>query len=881
MQSRFRAREMPADAAETPALRRGKAPDAPGLRLHAARAALAWERLWPRLWPAVGVAGLFLAAALFGLPPLLPGWLHLLVLLATAGGVGWLAVTRLRGFRWPGVEEGRRRLERDSALAHRPLATLRDGRATGDGDPVADALWQMAQERARRQVRDLRLNAPHPNLLARDPWALRIALGLVLLVAASVARDDWSERLGLALQPRIAGLGPAAPASLDVWITPPDYTGLPPVFLTRQPVPAAGTEGDGADAAPAAPVDIPVGSTLLARVSGGSGTPELEIDGSATPFTGVAGGGFQIDRPVGAGQRLSVTQRGRELGAWNIRVVPDMGPGIAFRTPPAATERHATRIDYTAADDYGVARAVAVLTLAAETAPGIDRTPLELPLPLPGVTPRQVAATGFTDLTPHPWAGLPVSIRLEATDGAGQTGRSAEQPFVLPERPFSHPVAQAIIAERRRLTLGGDGVRDPVSRALSDISARPDGYRGDLSVFMGLRSAVARLRRNQEPDALASVQDTLWETALRVEDGGLSLAERDLRDAQRELMEALDRNAPDEEIDRLMQQLQQAMQQFMDALEEKVREAMERGEMPPEMPDMPNLQSMDRQGLEQMMERMRELAQTGSREAARQMLSQLQQMMENLRTGQTGNQQQQGQEAARQAMEMMQQLQDLAQRQQELMDETFRQSGEAQDEMLPPDMPLPGMQGPNRQPGQPQPGQPRPGQPGQAGPQGGDPAGMAADQEALRRELGDLMRRFGEMGGEIPSPLGRAERAMRDAGEALEQGLPGQAVPSQGQAVDQLQQGLETMVEQMQQQMMAAAGMRPGQRPQAGRQPGRDPLGRQLPGQGMFNTDRVKIPEEGDVQRSREILEELRRRAGEPDRPKLERDYIERLLDRF
>ena len=34
----------------------------------AARAALTWERVWPALWPATGIAGLFIAAALFGLP---------------------------------------------------------------------------------------------------------------------------------------------------------------------------------------------------------------------------------------------------------------------------------------------------------------------------------------------------------------------------------------------------------------------------------------------------------------------------------------------------------------------------------------------------------------------------------------------------------------------------------------------------------------------------------------------------------------------------------------------------------------------------------------------------------------------------------------------
>jgi hypothetical protein len=43
----------------------------------------------------------------------------------------------------------------------------------------------------------------------------------------------------------------------------------------------------------------------------------------------------------------------------------------------------------------------------------------------------------------------------------------------------------------------------------------------------------------------------------------------------------------------------------------------------------------------------------------------------------------------------------------------------------------------------------------------------------------------------------------------------------------------------------------------------------------------VEIPSESDVQRARRILDELRRRAGERNRPALERDYIDRLLKQF
>ena len=43
----------------------------------------------------------------------------------------------------------------------------------------------------------------------------------------------------------------------------------------------------------------------------------------------------------------------------------------------------------------------------------------------------------------------------------------------------------------------------------------------------------------------------------------------------------------------------------------------------------------------------------------------------------------------------------------------------------------------------------------------------------------------------------------------------------------------------------------------------------------------VKVPEERDLQRARDILEELRRRLSDMGRPQIELDYIERLLKRF
>jgi hypothetical protein len=114
---------------------------------------------------------------------------------------------------------------------------------------------------------------------------------------------------------------------------------------------------------------------------------------------------------------------------------------------------------------------------------------------------------------------------------------------------------------------------------------------------------------------------------------------------------------------------------------------------------------------------------------------------------------------------------------------------------------------------------------------------------------------------------------MRDAERALRQGQPSAAVPSQTQAVDNLRQGIRALGEQL----MHGSGMSAG----GGGSGGRDPLGRLLPGQGTPDTTTVQLPDQRDLQRAREILDELRRRAGQRERPRLELDYIDRLLRQY
>lgn len=826
-------------------------------RLRLARAALWWERVWPAAWPALAIVGAFAVLALFDVLPLLPGAAHAGILalfglgLAAALAWGWRAAAA--GAR-PDRLAARRRLEVSSGLPHRPLEALGD-RPSAPLDGPARTLWEAHQRRMAAAVRRLRVGWPQAGLARRDPWGLRSVLAMLLLLGAIDAGADWPDRVARAFLPAFTSGPPAVATTFDLWLTPPEYTGLAPQFLRS---------GDRST------IEVPTGSALLAQVHGGSAVPRLAIDGEARTFDAVDKENFRLGATLTGGKALTLSQGGTELGRWGISVIPDNPPTIAFAAPPKATPRAALRLDYRAGDDYGVEKVKAVIRRQDGRSDGAGKDAkagaIELELPLPGLHLKDAEATSYHDLSPHPWAGLPVEIRLVASDALGQSGESEPVRMVLPERVFHHPVARAIIDQRKEL------VRDPssaeaVAEILGDLNRRPALYRDDPVVYLALHLAPKLLRGDRTEQTIATVEQLLWDTALRIEDGSLSLAERNLRRLQDELQDALAKGAPDAEIERLMQELRQALDRYLQSLaqEQQRHPNQEAGPIDPS-------QILTGRDLQRMLDRARDLARSGARDQAREMLSQLQNMLENLRTAGPGQMQQ----GAGQAQQMMRGLQQLMQRQQQLLDRSFRAERQQSQQGRP------GQQGRRGQPGA-QPGQ----QSGDEQAESGDPGEMgdaAGQQDRLRHGLGDMMRRFDEGMGEIPQPFGRAERAMRDATEALQRGRPGQAIKPQTEALDELQQAARDFARQLRERLGESRGEEGdlvGGRGEARDRIQRDPFGRPMSSNGLFDQSDVKIPDKDILQKSREILDELRRRAGERFRPAIELDYIDRLLKRF
>ena len=833
-------------------------------RILLARLVLLWEAIWRNSLPLLVFCGLVAIAMLLGLFQMLSRPLHVGAIGLTAIGFLWTLRPLLR-VAMPGREAALRRLETRSGLEHRPATSYEDTLEAAPADTTGLALWRTHKARLRERIAGLKPGWPSPGLPAIDPNGLRVIVLLGLVVALTWAGPDATDRVRDAFKPQ-ASAATGARTWVDAWIAPPGYTGRAPVFLSGANVTVAAQDPDRA-------VDVPVNSELIVRLTGAEDPAARIVGADAGTQTGESG---TVDEPGKShaftddgknikSLRLKLLESGRaviedggkELAGWRFSVIPDRVPGIRLDRDVALTGDQAVRFGYTINDDYGVISAAAAFKLAPPVTGEDDTASFALPvappdfaLVLPKARVKSAAQKVFRDLTAHPWAGLDVELTLTATDEADQTGSSEPVVFTLPERNFRQPLARAFIEQRKHLVLEKDAA-PKVARALSGLMLVSDRLKVESSVYLGMSMIHHRLRRMDDMDSRMHAVDLLWELALRVEDGNLSLAERELRAAQEALRRAIAENAPPEEIQRLMDELRQALDKFMQAMAEQMRRNAQNGKQQPQQQLPPNAQMINPQDLAKMMDMIEQLAKNGAMDAAQELLSQLNDILENLQTAQPMPGQQ-GQQS--QMSKMLEELGELMGKQQGLMDETFQS-------------------GPDR-PGQSN----RQGQSGQ-NLQGNQNSGLAQRQDGIRDMLGQLMQQFGPGNRNAPNALDRAGRAMEDAADALRRNDNPEAVQRQAEAIDQMRQGANQMAREMLQGMGQAEN--PGQ---MGQQRGRgevDPLGRSTRTRGPDFGNSTKVPSEIEVQRAREIMRELQKRLGERFRPDIELKYIERLLDRF
>lgn len=834
------------------------------------------ERMLRAFWPVLTLLMTIGAALFAGLGDAgAPGVAQAVALAALIAGSGLTLWGAMR-LKWPHRSEVRARL--DAALPGQPLAALADEQAIGRDDAASRAVWQAHLARMQARLAGVRPVRPDLRLAARDPFALRYVALLALAMAAGFGSLSRLGDIAHVLPGTATAAVPGA--SWEGWIEPPAYTGRPSLYLADQPP---------------GPLAVPLGSRLTLRFYGQLGAFALsqDISGAALPreaqpsyhFDVARNGMLKIDGPGGA--------------TWQVTAIGDVPPAIAAN---GALERNVAgdlSQPFIATDDYGVAAGQATVSLdiaALERRYGLVPDPevrpeiaLDLPMPFRGDR-RSIEETLRGNFAQHPWAGLPVRLAFSVTDEMGQAGKAAPLDLILPGRRFLDPVAQALIEQRRDLLWSRDnGPR--VARLLRALSHRPeDGLFSREVNYLKLRILISRLElhlaHGLAPETRDEIAQGLWEIAVSIEEGGLADALERLRRAQERVSEAMRQGASPEELAELMDELRGAMNDYLDQLAQNPSESQDG-----QQAQNQNGQTLTEEDLAEMMDRIEEMMAEGRMDEAQAMLDALQQMMENMQMAQSQSGQGQGQNPGEQSMEG---LRESLREQQGLSDQAFRDLQEQRN----PSAGVGESQGNTGRDGGQGQGQSHTGQDGRGqgagdgtndqagqGQSGSDGADLSDRQQALADELerqrNALPGAGSQAGDAAREALDRAGRAMDGAADDLAQGnLPG-ALDDQAQAMEALREGMRNLDQALAQQAQRQQGTQGATRGQPGQRGQNDPLGRGPNNAGGLATEAPLADGEDPYRRARDLMDELRRRSGESERPQAERDYLRRLLEQF
>lgn len=845
---------------------------------------LVWEAYAPVLALGVFCLLLFFAGAFAGLWQRIGDpWRGIALIIALAFAMR--AVLRAQKTLKPTLSQARRRVELDNNLQHRPFDTLTDTPAQTHAHSVAnDVAWQNHLQAASAHINQAAPSQLRPAIAPLDRYYLRFALPCLVLLAAMMGGGDNYERIRASLTPGwISGISTKT-AKYEAWIDPPEYTGRPPSYFKDTNT-----------------ISAPEGSEFVARISGIKSAPRLILrDGKHTrriKTTRLGPQSFEA-RAIVSKDTVASFRIGRETQTWDLNINTDTPPKIQFDETPDAGKRDKLIFSYTLEDDFGVESLALSLHLKGKP-DFVETVSVQIPGSSVRSTDREPASL---DMTKHKWADKVVIGHLIAVDGKGQIGLSLNEEFIIPNKIFVEPLAKAV-AEQRQLILANthpyaplpkrktitisslenrpmfavdtperaiDRAPENVKRTsdlIEIITDHPVGIYDDPTVYMGLRHVYRRLQIAQNQVALAGIPEDLWAIAVRAEFGTLGEALEDMKAAERALNNAMARHAPQREIDTLFDRYDAAVERYMEELTLKaIEDAKNRDKNGDGEGGGGGDSDFNTDEIQKLMDAIEEANRMGDTAAARKALAQLAELLENMQIQMDPNSGGGGDGPSDDSMseemkEALEDLNDILGEQRKLRDET-QSAGRADSD----NDPQQGNEGTDE------------GGRNEAPPKSGDQ--LAQEQNQLNDLLENLEKGTGSIGEDGMSPeikqaLKDAKNAMRESEDALKNGQYYRAGREQSKVIDALREaGSGIYAEQAKQN---EDGQNENGDENANGE-NADPFGRENDQGGVGDDLDV---EADDRQRARELLEQLRQRSGEQDRDKTERDYLERLLERF
>ncbi len=905
-----------------------------------ARAQLIWERYAPVL--ALGLAFTlgFLTLSFAGVWQYLGDpWrgLSLIIALGFLSRAAWNA----QKLELPSQNEAMRRIEHDSGLKHRPLDVISDRPALNAHEGAA---WARHMTAARQSADRAERPILRAVLAPKDRYYLRFILPALLGVALLFGLGDNRERLRHAVSPVWQYGMSTKNVSFEAWIDPPAYTGRPPIyFKTNQfvDVPEGSilvTRVNGLKTVPRLKLALKGRTRYISPTQLGprlfetrqtitkSGTAQYRL-GRKTQLWGLTVIPdrvpiISVDEPPSADKRdrLVVTYSlNDDYGLEDLQLVMQRLDGsdhpLSVTMPFSKGQRKANKsklsIDLT--KHIWAGRKVSGYLKAVD---GYGHS-------------AQSETVYFT---------VPDKIFVEPLAKAVMENRqlmlsAIDSDYQGPPRLTRKDVQNFPIFDqyepRFRLTRAAPNIQK-AAELLDIITDSPAGYFEDPALFIGLNFIKSQIKYADETSDITDIPEELWKVAIRAEFGTLGSALEEMREAQRALREAISRRARQREINTLFDRYNGAVDNYLEELRKKALEKPQDGESGNDGGG----QGTNQDEIQALLKAIEEANKIGDVDSARRALAKLAELLENLEInlqpggGGSGGDPQQG-EISEELQDSLEELAELLGEQRELKSETERSEREAQR---------------NQQEGQEQ-GQERGqqesqgeqngenGQPGQSGEQSADGQRSSQSPGELRRQQQELSGRLAELqeqlqtleeerqsqggdeqaetgagageaeddtgagsGGEEPGDeeavgggadngnveenLARALNAMRQSDDALNNEAFNESLRQMEQAIEALRDAGSLLAEEADTRNEPGEGEN-GQQAENGE--GDDPFGRQDGelGNAIDSESQVDLDNKNRQKRARELLEELRDRAAEEDRDKLEKEYLERLLKQF
>lgn len=359
---------------------------------------------------------------------------------------------------------------------------------------------------------------------------------------------------------------PPQDLNLEVWVLPPEYTGIAPLALSS-PTPAGlGVLSMPQRRSSQADLRVPEGSLVTAHVAGSNSVAglALEFEGRRLRFVPEKGrkDGGEARAVLRHGGRLTIKKGLWTLASWPVGTIPDKPPQVKFSEPPALVFPRSLRLVIEAEDDYGV-ESLALRVTPLQILQNVRSVPIELELASPRA--KSTRRVVYEDIASLPWVDGDVELNLVAVDSAGHRIVSESVIYTLPIGLFKHPLAKAVAEARRHLILtpNDQNARNGAANIMAGIAIRPESIGGDPLVLMGLRAGAVRVVLDRDHSATESVIDLMWPLAVRIEEGAFGSAEKAQRQAQKDLADALDRKASMADINRLTDRLREALTQYL------------------------------------------------------------------------------------------------------------------------------------------------------------------------------------------------------------------------------------------------------------------------------------------------------------------------------